>query len=231
MRRLVENIRHIVRIEVERVLRLQLQPRLGNIIAYDPILHAARVSLQPEGIETGWIPTHSSWIGNGYGETAPLTLGQQVKVAFPEYGSNQGVIVGQMFDERNQVPLACQNAQAGEKIMVGATGSLFAITNDGVIRLNGSAQNQFMAVGSAIVQDASGNIILTDKTGNQITMKPNGITFATMGGSMMLDEQGNLHVTGNVYWNTATTATDAAGHEHSNVQTGSGVTGPPVPGT
>lgn len=231
MRRLVESIRHLVRGEVERVLRLQLQPRLGNVIAYDPNRHAARVSLQPEGIETGWIPVHSHFIGNGYGEVAPMTIGQQVKVGFPEYGSNQGVVVGQMYDQRNQVPVAAQGAQAGEWIRVSGTGSLMAATNDGVIRVNGSAQNQFIASKSTIIQDQNGNIILSDANGNTITMQPSGITLATGGGTMMLDHQGNLHVSGNIYWQTATTPTDAAGHVHGSVQGGLGQSGPPVQGS
>jgi uncharacterized protein involved in type VI secretion and phage assembly len=233
MRRLVENLRHVIRIEVERVLRLQLQPRLGNVIAYDNSgqQHAARVLLQPEGIETGWIPVHSHFVGNGYGEVVPLTLGQQVKVGFPEYGSNQGVVESQVYDARNQIPVAAKDAQAGEWIRVSGTGSLVAATNDGVIRINGSAQNQFMASKSSIVQDQHGNITLTDATGNKVAMAPNGVTVSTTGGSMLLDQQGNLHVSGNIYWNTATTATDAAGHQHSNVQNGLSVTGAPVAGT
>lgn len=192
MRRLVEAIRYVARVEVERVLRLQLQPRLGNIIAYDPNLHAARVSLQPEGIETGWIPVHSPHVGNGYGEVIPLTIGQQVKVGFPEYGSNQGVVDAQVFDARNQVPVAAQGAQAGERIIVGATGSLFAITNDGVIRVNGSAQNQLIASGSMITQAADGSITIKDGFGNQIVTNSSGITATDKFGNQILMNQNGI---------------------------------------
>jgi Phage protein Gp138 N-terminal domain len=42
---------------------------------------------------------------------------------------------------------------------------------------------------------------------------------------------GSLHVSGNIFWNAGSTATDAAGHKHSDVTTGNDQTGAPVPGT
>lgn len=51
-------------------------------------------------------------------------VGDQVKVQFPEYGSNQGLIVGRVYDERNKPP---QGAVAGELLMVDQAGNWIAL--------------------------------------------------------------------------------------------------------
>lgn len=92
------------------------------------------------------------------------------------------------------------------------------------LHLGNSNPNQY-------VQFLSQGINIVDDYGNKIQMANNGVTITTSGGSMMLDTSGNLHVSGNIFWNTSTTATDAAGHVHSGVQGGTGDTGAPVAGT
>ena len=68
-RTLTRWLRHMVRTEVERVLRIQMSPRLGNVMAYDPKLHAVQVALQPEGdddqLDTTVEPLGRQRLGNG----------------------------------------------------------------------------------------------------------------------------------------------------------------------
>lgn len=60
-----------------------------------------------------------------------------------------------------------------------------------------------------------------------------GFSFVTPGHYMrFIGSSGNLHVSGNIYWNDNTAATDAAGHKHSSAAGDGGLqTGIVVPGT
>jgi len=80
---------------------------------------------------------------------------------------------------------------------------------------------------------SASSVQLRDNAGHNVISfdEDNGFSITMPGGSMSLDKNGNLRISGNITWNTSTTATDAAGHKHGSVQTGSGETGIPVAGT
>ncbi len=137
MDRLVETLRAIARNEVERVMRLQVHARLGNVVEYDPKRHAANVKIQPEGVISNWIPVASEFIGNNFGMVAPLGVGEQVKMVFPEYGTNQAVIVRRLFDQRNQVPKGAQQGVAGEFYFYDGFGSSYVFDKTGGFTLIG----------------------------------------------------------------------------------------------
>jgi phage baseplate assembly protein gpV len=137
---LVETLRAIARAECERVLRLQLSPRLGNVAQYDARRHAAKVTVQPEGVTTNWLPVASPWIGPGWGLVAPLAIGEQVEIVFPEYGATQGVVAARLFDQRNPPPAPAQQGKAGEVYLVDGKGSLLSFTSDGKLTVNGAVE-------------------------------------------------------------------------------------------
>jgi phage baseplate assembly protein gpV len=138
-----QDLAQMVRIEVERVMRLQLQPRLATVVDYDPKKHRARVALEPEGVETNWIAADSGWVGKNWGFFAPLGIGQQVKVVFPQYGANEGIIVSRVADDRYPPPSASQQGQDGELYVVDKQGSSLAFTKDGKLTINGHTEIDF----------------------------------------------------------------------------------------
>jgi hypothetical protein len=94
--------------------------------------------------------------------------------------------------------------------------------------------------GTTFSLDTSGNLTVSGTTQRSITLSFGGATVQcdsagninlTAGASTNVIINGNLRVTGNIFWNTSGTATDAIGHKHSSVTTGSSQTGAPVPGT
>lgn len=180
--RLIETIRTIARAEVERVLRLQLMPHYGIVEEWDPKTHSARVTLQPEGVTTNWLPIESQWIGNGWGLITALNKGDQVKVVFPEYGSDQGSIVGRYYDGRNPPP---QGTQDGEFYLLHQSGNYL----------------RFMTQGQKI-----------------LLHNPNGAGLINVGN---LSETLHMlvHDAFQELFNT---------HQHTNVQTGNGTSGPPT---
>jgi len=42
--------------------RAQGQPRFALVASVDPARYAARVTLQPEGVLTGWLPILAPWV-------------------------------------------------------------------------------------------------------------------------------------------------------------------------
>jgi hypothetical protein len=124
---------NIIRREAEKVLTQVARPRMGTVTSYDPASYCAKVLLQPEGVETGFLPIATDWLGNGWGLFCPPTAGDVVEVQFQEGGKNAGYIKGRLFGDQFR-PLA---APSGEFWLVHKTGSFIKLLNDGTIRSKG----------------------------------------------------------------------------------------------
>jgi phage baseplate assembly protein gpV len=101
--------------------------RMGTVTSYDPDHYAACVTLQPEGIETGWIPVTSPWVGNGWGFYAPPSIGSVVEVHFQQGGKEAAFVVNRFFSTKT-VPLS---VPSGEFWLVHQSGTTLKFTNDG----------------------------------------------------------------------------------------------------
>lgn len=106
--------------------------RHGIVSGYDPVNYCAKVRLQPDDTETGWLPVVSTWVGNGWGLFAPVTPGDVVEVQFQE-GSKEAGFVCQRFFNDNIRPLP---TPSGEFWLVHKSGSYFKFTNDGKVLMN-----------------------------------------------------------------------------------------------
>lgn len=109
------------------------QPRLGTVTSVNPAMATARVTLQPEGVLTGWLPILSVWTGSGWGMCCPPSPGDQVLVVAQEGDAEHGVIVGCAYSNTHKSP----NAPVGELWLVHKTGSFIKLQNDGTIRMQG----------------------------------------------------------------------------------------------
>ena len=111
--------------------------RFGLVSSFDPGAYAARVLIQPENVLSGWLPVLSSWVGAGWGISAPIMPGTQVLVISQEGDSEQGVIIGAVWsivDTPMQTP-------AGELWLQHQSGSSLKFHNDGTIALNATQVN------------------------------------------------------------------------------------------
>ncbi len=111
----------------------QAQPRFGLVTSVDPTSATARVSLQPEGVLTGWLPVLSPWIGAGWGMSCPPAPGDQVLVLAQEGDAEHGLIAGRAFS-LSQLP---PPAPPGEFWLVHSTGTSLKLQNDGTVHING----------------------------------------------------------------------------------------------
>ena len=153
-------------------------PRLGEVSGYNPANYCVKVKLQPEGVETGWIPLLSPWIGNGWGMFCPPTIGDMIEVQFRDGSIEAGMAGGRGYSNKNR-PLA---VTGGEFWLVHQSGSALKFHNDGSVEVV-----------------AAGN--LTSTVGGNLTASVTGTGTAsaaswTLNGNTQLN--GNLVVSGDI---------------------------------
>jgi phage gp45-like len=109
------------------------QPRFGTVTSVNSTTATARVSLQPEGVLSGWLPLLSPWVGAGWGICCPPSPGDQVLVLGQEGNADHGIIVGRAFSNTQPPPAA----PVGELWLVHRSGSFIKLLNDGTISMHG----------------------------------------------------------------------------------------------
>lgn len=122
----------IIRREAERVLNQRASTRLGMVTSYDPKTYTCKVKIQPEGVETGWIPVSTIWVGNGWGIFAPPMPGDQVQLEFQEGSTQNGILCGRIFNDVDK-PL---EVAAGELWVVHKSGTYLKFKNNGDVLLH-----------------------------------------------------------------------------------------------
>lgn len=113
------------------------QTRVGTISAYDPSNHSAKVILQPDGQESGWMPISSPFVGNGWGMFCAPSIGDMVHVHFMDGNFESGMIGGRSYNDQDR-PLP---APSGEFWLVHQKGSLLKFLSDGTIEMQCSTLN------------------------------------------------------------------------------------------
>ncbi len=108
--------------------------RLGTISGYDASNYLAKVMLQPDGIETGWLPIAAIGVGNGWGIQVAPNIGDVVEVEFQDGGAEAGLITGRFFNN-NARPGA---VPTGEVWLVHKSGSFIKFLSDGSISSSGT---------------------------------------------------------------------------------------------
>lgn len=176
----------------------------GVVTSYNPNRYSAKVTLQPDGLRTGWLPVAAHWIGNGWGMFSPPSPGDQVNVEFIDGEIGAGTVTSRIWDDNNR-PLA---VPAGEWWLVHQSGQSIKLTNDGKMTFDDGQ-------GATFVLDGAGNIVQTAK---QTTI--NGPVHIT--GDVTVDKTltANTDVIGG--------GKSLKNHVHPGVQSGGSNTGPPA---
>ncbi len=105
------------------------QPRLGVVASVDPVSFTARVTLQPEGVLSGWLPVASAWVGAGWGLACLPAPGDQVLVLWQEGDAEHGIVAARLWSSMAPPPAA----PVGEFWIVHRSGSFLKLHNDGSI--------------------------------------------------------------------------------------------------
>jgi phage baseplate assembly protein gpV len=209
----MRKLQNIFRREAIRVAGQTALARMGVVSAYDPSHYAAKVLIQPEGHETGFLPIATPWVGNGWGLFCPPTPGDVVDVHFQEGGREGGYISLRYFGDLAQ-PLS---VPSGEFWLAHKSGSFLKFHNDGSVEIN-TAANLNATVGGQANLTVTGKVVASaqefDLTGN---VKVTGDITASGEISDHNGTDGNVGHIRTVY----------DGHTHGGIQTGGGNTAIP----
>jgi len=195
---MMQRMMNAMRGEGERAASTRSLPRRGVVSAYDPAHYCAKVRLQPENFETGYLPIACPWVGSSWGLFCPPTPGDEVDVHFQEGGKNAAYISLRFYGNQ-ATPLS---VPSGEWWLVHQSGSLIKLTNDGKLSINGSVE---VDASGPTVNITAGNVV--NVTAPAINLGSSGETLHKLVNDQLLS-----------LFNT---------HTHSGVQTGGGSTGVP----
>lgn len=120
----------------QRALGGKMFTRLGTVTSYDPNNYCIKAIIEPEGVETGWIPVTSAWVGNGWGLFCPPTSGDLVELQFQEGDMQAAIACSRFFTDQSR-PLT---VQSGELWLVHQSGSYFKLLNTGKISMHSTAE-------------------------------------------------------------------------------------------
>lgn len=196
----------------DRLQNSVAKPRLGTVSGYDPNTYMVKVQLQPEGVETGWLPLGSPFVGSGFGIAVGPAIGDQVEVQFPDGDLSSGVVSMRFYSDAARPPAV----PSGEVWIVHSSGSLLKLHNDGSIEINATAGIKYTGTSHAF----HGPVTM-DQT-LQATGQISGQGGLAISGGSGASVQGNMNITGG---DVKADTISLKGHVHSGVQTGGGTTG------
>lgn len=103
----MDALRNAFRRDAEQISASIAQDRHGIIASVDPSQGAVRVTMQPEGILTGWIPDCSlAHYSRGIGIVAPLGIGDQVVVGHLHGDADHPYVMGRMPSNTDTPPIS-----------------------------------------------------------------------------------------------------------------------------
>jgi phage baseplate assembly protein V len=202
--------------------------RLGLVTSYDPATYSVKVSMQPDNVESGWIPVAAQAVGNGWGILTPPRIGDQILVLMQDSDPEAGVAAWCLFNNVDVPPAV----PSGEFWMMHKTGSYLKFLTDGSVDMH-VAKNLTASVAGTTQITATGAVTLTAQA--DVTATIAGKLSATATGTGTLSAS-SWSITGNVSLTGTFTATgDVIGkghnlstHVHSGVTSGSSNSGTPI---
>lgn len=119
---------------VERFMGSRVTEKYGVVTSYDPQKHTAKVMIQPDNFESGWLRVSEGHIGSGWGIVSGLQVGDQVKVSVAQGDINNGSIAGRVHSDQDQPPVA----QSGEIVIQHTSGAKIMMAADGSVSVHSS---------------------------------------------------------------------------------------------
>lgn len=153
------------------------QPCFGVITSVDALRHLAKVSIEPDGVLSGWIPVLGLGAGSGWGVVCPPAIGAQV-VVVPLDGDHENLAVlpgaWSTASPPPAPPLSAGGAaapvQPGELALVSDAGTYLRLNHDGSMTVVSTGSLTINAAANAVVNardvtlQASGSIALSAPT-------------------------------------------------------------------
>jgi hypothetical protein len=162
------SIENLVLRTIERWWAGRYSEKHGLVTSYDPDKYLAKVTFQPEGQESGWLPIETGHIGNSYGIAIGLQpgdgkeTGDQVVVRYQEGDVESGKIVQRVHSDKEKPP----KVESGEAIIW----TKFKKSGGG----DNAADGGEGGTGQQIFLKKDGSLVVTDGNGATITLDGKG---------------------------------------------------------
>ena len=130
----MDDLQNTLRLQQAIQSSYQGQARHGLVTAVDPTNHAVKVSLQPEGMVTGWLPDPGLACA-GLRVCCPCEVGTQVLTVPVEGDAEHPVIVARIFDTVMSPPVSPatgQPVQPGEIGFFLSSGTYLHLSTKGI---------------------------------------------------------------------------------------------------
>jgi len=178
----------VMRREAERAASSRAFPKFGTIASYDPDTYRARVTVEPEGILSNWLPISSQFVGAGWGLFLGPSIGDVVLCQFADGDFQMGVIGSGMIFLPTMPTVPCPSGQA---MLIHSSGTFVKLMNNGDLDLNAAGNMNVTVAGNADVT-VTGDATITSPT--VVIDASAGVTITSP--TITLD--GNLEVSGNI---------------------------------
>ena len=181
------DIENIILGVIERWWASHYSERHGLVTSYDPSKHLAKVTYQPAGQESGWLPIETGHIGNGFGIAVGLTpgdgksTGDQVIVRFQEGDFESGKIVQRVHSDADKSP----RVESGEMVLWHQSGSKIFFAKDGSLTLQDGSGASFKFDGKGNIVEVCKNETATISQNQNVTVA-NDINMISTGGTVEL---------------------------------------------
>ena len=128
---MMRHLNNAMKANAQMVAQSKASTRHGTVSSYDPGAYAVKVTLQPDGVTTGWLPLKSIWIGNSWGLMCGPSIGDAVEIDYQEGNSGVGSVGMRFFNDQDR-PLPCPS---GDFWLVHKSGSSLKFNGDGSVEL------------------------------------------------------------------------------------------------
>lgn len=128
----------------------------GIVTSYDPEAYAVKIMLQPEEIETGWLPIETAMAGQGWGAYFGPAVGDQALAGFIQGDLEHGSCLGFLPSDEDRPP----KVESGEIHLVHKGGAYLKFTNDGKVKSKGAWEHEgTLKVSGDITDNWPGNAV------------------------------------------------------------------------
>ena len=227
----------LIRREVMATMYREHERKL-TVTSYDPQTHSVKGTLQPSGVESGWIPVGCVSSGNGYGVVVGPCVGDQMDVKFENGDPNSPLACHRLFSTNATPP----SVESGEVGIVSKFNHSIKLTKDGKTSITTQGDVTASTTGKLNVS-AQGDTSIT--TQGKASIQAQGDTSVNSSGKLNIrssgacsmtasefDVTGDFKVTGNITATENVTAgggsVDLLSHIHGGVTSGAAETLPPT---
>ncbi len=167
---------------IDRYFAGRYAKRYGICTSWDPKTHLAKALLQPEGVESGWLPTHTMAAGDGYGHMSGIMVGEQLEISYQEGDFESGSIVARVHSKKQPPP----EVQSGEQMIRTPFKNFIYLDKNSAITVDDGHGGQVKLDGQGNVSVTAKSVSIDSGTGN-VSIKCGSLSINSGGGDVSIN--------------------------------------------